>query len=84
MAASSTELGRLIRIYRATHDLTQEELAAKLGVTGATISRWESGQSRPDARSVIALACVLEMTDDLEALMAAAGYSYQAATGATA
>ncbi len=41
---------RRIRQFRLTHGLRQSELAARLGVTQATISRWESGDQDPDAR----------------------------------
>jgi putative transcriptional regulator len=36
-----------LKVYRAIHDLTQEELANKLGVTRATINAIERGEIRP-------------------------------------
>jgi transcriptional regulator with XRE-family HTH domain len=42
---------REIRKYREAHGLRQEALAEKLGVSQATISRWESGRQRPDIES---------------------------------
>ncbi|NLK52584.1 MAG: helix-turn-helix transcriptional regulator [Syntrophomonadaceae bacterium] len=33
-----------LKVYRAMHDLTQEELATKLGVTRATINAIENGR----------------------------------------
>ena len=39
--------GRLIREWRRRTGLTQEALAAALGVTFSTISRWENGHVAP-------------------------------------
>jgi len=36
-----------IKPLRDRLDLTQEELARKLGVSLSTVSRWETGRSRP-------------------------------------
>lgn len=45
-----------IRAIRARLDLTQEQLADRLGVSFATVNRWEGGSSKPQkaAREVIA------------------------------
>ena len=37
----------LLRQIRAQLDLSQEELAHELGVSFASVNRWENGQSRP-------------------------------------
>ena len=39
-----------IQQVRARHDLTQERLAALLGVSAASVIRWEHGRTRPSAR----------------------------------
>jgi putative transcriptional regulator len=41
------EIGGLIRDFRLLTELTQEQFAAYLGVTYATVNRWENGHSRP-------------------------------------
>ncbi len=41
-------IGIKIRELRTKRDLTQEELAQKLGVTAQAVSRWETGISLPD------------------------------------
>lgn len=41
------EVGKLIRELRLLTGLTQEQFAAKLGVTYPTINRWENGRSKP-------------------------------------
>jgi transcriptional regulator with XRE-family HTH domain len=40
-------LGRLVHELRARAGLTQEKLAARLGVTFPTINRWENRRTRP-------------------------------------
>jgi len=34
---------RKIKMFRSIHNLTQQELAEKLGVAFATVNRWERG-----------------------------------------
>lgn len=41
-------IGENIRKYRRNNDLTQEQLAEKLGVSFQAISRWENGTTYPD------------------------------------
>ena len=43
-----TRLHAYIREWRESKNLTQEQLAGRLGVTRAALSRWEGGQRRPD------------------------------------
>jgi transcriptional regulator with XRE-family HTH domain len=43
----SEDWGALIRRYRLRHGLTQGRLAAMVGVSQRTISRWERGQDAP-------------------------------------
>ncbi len=46
MTESST-LAALLQAIRAALDLTQGELAERLGVSFATVNRWEAGSSKP-------------------------------------
>ena len=51
---------------RKKHNLSQEELAAKLGVSRQAISKWERSESSPDTDNLIELAKIYNMTlDDL-------------------
>jgi transcriptional regulator with XRE-family HTH domain len=47
LTAKQPEIGKLIRELRQAMGLTQEQFAAKLGVTFPTIDRWENGRSQP-------------------------------------
>ena len=59
-------LGDNIRKYRKESNISQEELAKKLGVTRQSISLWENNQTQPSIDNIIALAKVFELsTDDL-------------------
>ncbi len=69
----------ILRAIRAKLNLTQEQLADRLGVSFATVNRWEGGTAKPQkaARAVIeALAAEAgvtdpELTDPLEAAASA-------------
>ncbi len=45
--SSNKDLGLLVRSLRERMDLTQERFAAKLGVTFASVNRWENGRAKP-------------------------------------
>ena len=44
---AQADLPRLVRELRERTGLTQENFAAKLGVTYPTINRWENGRAKP-------------------------------------
>jgi transcriptional regulator with XRE-family HTH domain len=41
-----------LRVYRATHKITQKELAEILGVARAEVNRWEMGRNTPHPKMV--------------------------------
>ena len=53
---SDYKISPVLRAIRARLDLTQEQLAERLGVSFATVNRWEGGSTRPQkvAREAIA------------------------------
>ena len=57
-------MGGVIRRLRMERDWTQEELAARLGVSGQAVSKWETGQSLPDISQVPTLARTFGVTTD--------------------
>ena len=66
MGNINTILGKNIRQFRKTINLTQEELADKLGVSFQAVSKWENAQSAPDISLLPLLAEIFRCTiDDL-------------------
>ena len=57
-------LGKNIYELRKAKGVTQEELAAELGVTAAAVSKWEKGSTLPDVLMVCALADYFSVTTD--------------------
>lgn len=54
--------GKFISQKRKEKNLTQEQLAEKLGVSNKTISKWETGKCMPDYAVVESLCEELEIT----------------------
>lgn len=48
--------GENLKTLRKNKSITQEELAARLNVVRQTVSKWEKGQSVPDAEMLVKLA----------------------------
>lgn len=57
-------LGKTILQLRRANNITQEDLAAELGVTAAAVSKWENGNTLPDILMLCALADFFEITTD--------------------
>lgn len=57
-------LGNKILEIRKKKNITQEELAAELGVTAAAVSKWENGYTLPDIFMLCALADYFNVTTD--------------------
>lgn len=51
-----------LKSIRKSRKITQEALASKLNVTRQTISKWENGQSVPDAESLTQIAELLDIS----------------------
>lgn len=56
------ELGARIREFRERLDISQKELAAKLGVSNARLSNWEQGINRPDVDTLPLLCQALKVS----------------------
>ncbi len=56
------KIGKFIAECRKKKDLTQMQLAEKLGITDKAISKWERGIAMPDSSIMLELCDVLEIT----------------------
>ena len=56
--------GKILLELRKQKNITQEALAAELGVTAAAISKWENGNTLPDILMLCALADFFDITTD--------------------
>ncbi len=57
-----TRIGKFISEKRRAQDLTQMQLAEKLGITDRAVSKWETGRSLPDASVMLELCDILKVT----------------------
>lgn len=53
----SYQIGLRIRKFREANNLTQKQLADKIGVSGSRVSNWEQGTYRPDV-DILADICI--------------------------
>ena len=56
------KIGNFIREIRIEKEMTQQELADKIGVTDRAISKWENGRGMPDISFLIPLSTCLDVT----------------------
>lgn len=56
------QIGKFIKENRESINLTQEQLAEKLGLTAKSISRWERGKTMPDISMLGLLADTLHVS----------------------
>ena len=56
--------GKTILELRKKKNVTQDEMAAELGVTAAAVSKWENGYTLPDILMLCALADYFDVTTD--------------------
>jgi transcriptional regulator with XRE-family HTH domain len=52
---NQTALGERLRSYRKERNLSQNEVAAKIGVSDQAVSKWEKGECLPDVYNLILL-----------------------------
>ena len=57
-------LGKTIQDLRKQQNITQEDLAAQLGVTAAAVSKWENSYTLPDILMLSAIADYFNVTTD--------------------
>ena len=57
-------IGERIQALRKARGLSQEELAAQIGVSRQAVSKWEAGQSQPDLDKVISMSRFFGVSTD--------------------
>ena len=57
-------IGERIYELRKAKDLSQEELAEKLGVSRQSVSKWENGTAVPDTENALAMSKIFGVTTD--------------------
>ncbi|MCI8410329.1 MAG: helix-turn-helix transcriptional regulator [Lachnospiraceae bacterium] len=58
------QIGEVIRKYRKKKNMTQEEIAKRLGVTTPAVNKWEKGVTQPDIMLLAPIARLLDITLD--------------------
>lgn len=63
-AAEAPPLAGQLKRRRAASGLSQEALAAQLGVSRQAVSKWENGDSEPSTANLLALAALYKISVD--------------------
>lgn len=58
------QIGQVIRKYRKMKNMTQEEMAVRLGVSAPAVNKWENGNSMPDIMLLAPIARLLDVSLD--------------------
>lgn len=58
------QIGEVIRTHRKNKNMTQEEMANRLGVTPPAVNKWEKNNSLPDIKLLAPIARLLDITLD--------------------
>ena len=53
-----------IKEFRLSENMTQEELATKIGVTRSTVAMWEAGEAKPRVETLLSIAKIFNCTTD--------------------
>ncbi len=64
MAGTNEGFAACLRMYRAKADITQAELADRIGVDAQSIVNWEKGAYMPSLRTTVKLADELGVSID--------------------
>ena len=56
------KIGKFIAECRKKQNLTQSQLAEKLGITDRAISKWENGRAMPDSSLMLDLCSILNIS----------------------
>lgn len=56
------KIGSFLKELRKEKEMTQEELAEKLNISGRTVSRWETGRNMPDISLLVDIAEIFDIS----------------------
>lgn len=59
------DFGERLKLFRKQAGLTQDDVAAQLGLTKNAISQWERNVSQPDLANLVALRMMLRVSLDV-------------------
>lgn len=59
------EIGNMIRKYRLEKNMTQAEVAARLGITAPVVNKWEKSHTMPDITLLSPIARLLDISLDV-------------------
>jgi len=59
-----SHIGTRIQEFRTAKEITQDQLAERVGVKGGQVSRWERGAVEPEAKYIVPLADALGVSAD--------------------
>lgn len=62
--SKSMSIGKTIKKLRRERDITQEQLAAYLGITSRAVSQWECDRTAPDITQLPLLSAIFDTTTD--------------------
>ena len=65
MKETKYEIGNRIRKYREECNMTQKQLAERIGVSNSRVSNWEQGLNRPAADILAAVCVALDVSPSL-------------------
>ena len=57
-------VGKKIKYFREQRDLSQKELANRIGTKNTTVSNWELGLTRPDVDMLAKICHILDVSAD--------------------
>lgn len=61
---NQVDFGKRIRSFRISRNLSQKEIALKIGVSEQAVSKWENGECLPDVYNLKLLAQILHVSAD--------------------
>jgi transcriptional regulator with XRE-family HTH domain len=65
MSSARESIAKNIRVYRELANMTQKDLAEKLGVTKAAVNNWENGANSVDIETLMEICKLFNITPSI-------------------